>query len=186
MTEAKILEFIVNLTALPIKSIKFQNDAISGQKCCSIELHSVQESEQLYQTLSNPSCVLAIDGNAISFSYGSKFMDKGFNSRNGQPLQQYPNRIPVSQPVETNHVALAALAAAQWNNLGTPTETNKSQTPVSSGSNKAPPPNFSAFQFDSTSGFYYDSTTGYYYDSNSQYFYNSVSFVLGVLFFIIR
>ena len=178
VTEAKILEFIVNLTALPIKSIKFQTDSFSGQKSCSIELHSVQEAEQLHQTLSSQTSVLTIDDSPIAFSYGSKFVDNRFNNRNHASQYVNANVIQGNVDAGANQAALAALAAAQWNNLGSSNDSNNSakQTPLVEG--KMPAPNYAAFQFDVTSGFYYDSTTGYYFDSSSQYFYNSVSFFI--------
>lgn len=103
---------------------------------------------------------LVIDGNEICITYGKRF-------------EVAP--VPTVSSILSQHAAASALAAAQWKNMGEAKRPVVQQKIFIKGVEytKYPPPNYSAFHYDSSTGYYYDQSTGFHYDMTSQYFYNS-------------
>lgn len=165
-TEERVLTIIGTLTSMPIKSIRIAQDTYSQRNMCTLELHSVYESTQLFNLISSITGGFVIDDCLVSLSYG----------------QRIESSVAAASSFASQNAAMAALAAAQWKNLDD--SKNKSLGKASSLGTvslngmeytKYATPDYASFQFDATSGYFYDPSTGFYYDSNSQYFYNSVS-----------
>ena len=173
-TEERVLTIIGTLTSMPIKSIRIAQDPYSHKNVCTLELHSVYEATKLFNIISSISGGFIIDDCIVSLTYG-----------------QRTENVTAASSFSSQNAAMAALAAAQWKNLDDATIKNKSTIGKTSEilsnneteNTKFPNPDYSSFQFDSTSGYFYDPSTGFYYDSNSQYFYNSVRGV-SFLFFL--
>lgn len=163
-----MLTIIGTLTSLPIKSIRIiSQDA--NQSMCTLELHSVFESTQLFNLISSIAGGFVIDDSLVSLAYAPRVDHSAANINS----------------IASQSAAMAALAAAQWKNQD---ESGAGKSKLASSKAalgmvtvngleymKYSPPDYSSFVLDANSGYYYDHSTGFYYDSNSTYFYNSVS-----------
>lgn len=143
---------------------------------CLVELHTTLEASQLFTLLSSMNYDFVIDDFQVQVNYGKRNVSLAHITNN------------------TSHAATAALAAAQWRNLGEDSSKAKTNAHPSSVILNASDlgtvcvngveyprykePDITSFQLDETSGYHYDATTGFYYDSNTQYYYNPVNIVI--------